>query len=261
MTAQEKKAALKQKNLRLFLKRKMRAKKMTYKDIATKLKVHETTVKKWMTIRDFKMENLIRIGDLLGVDLFDLVKFDQTNMPDYQVYTPEQDAFFAENPMAFLVFIKIRHHAPYAQLKSELKIDDRRLSRILAQLETYKVAELWPYGEFKMKLRGPFTLRPGGRMMTELAPKLRNHLFGHFGKNFPAMTSRSDPKASTMFRSFSFHLTESSRREYVQDLMRIIAKYAQIAEAEIERKAAVKPVANIIAVDQYDSWLNTVLMG
>lgn len=249
----------KNQNLRLYLKRKMKSGGFTYKDIAKKMRVSESAVKKWMTYRDLKVETLIEIGKSIGIEFFDILKFDHSDLPDFQMYSIDQDEYFATHPMDFLVFLKVRHGSSLDEICDELDLGKNKIYQIMKRLEENQIGQLWPSSKFKMKLKGPFALRPNGQMQVVLWPKLRGHLYKHFKKKFPALTSRFDPEAKSMSRNFEFYLTEESQQKFVQELMRTIGKYAQIAEAELESKKKIKPISAIIAVDQYDGWKGCIL--
>lgn len=249
----------KQKTIREFLKRQLKFKKLNYKKVAVSLGVSEITVKKWMTVRNLKVETLIQLGALIDVDFFDLLNQDPTKLPDFKFYSLDQDKYFSTHPIDWVVFIKIRHRIAPVQIQHELNISASEFQRATSRLEKNGLLERWPQGKVKMKAKGPFTLRRDGQMFKTLFGELRNHMFMHFKKKFPPLTPLRDPAASTMFRAFEFFLTDESRKDYVQELMRMIAKYLQIAESELNQNLNVSPVCSVIGVDQYEGWLNTTI--
>ena len=254
-----KKDELELRNVRTFIKTKIRLRRINYGTLAKAIGVSEITIKRWMSSRDFSIRNLARIGRVLGFSIFDGVQSDYTDLKEFTPFSLAQERFLVANPFHQLLLIKLRDGIELDILQKRFRVSRSKLLKILRSLEEMKLIEHWPNDKIKVKLQGPFMLLPEGPIASVHFALLRDHLFTHFRKNFPPVTGIMADGDHKMFRPFEFSLTKSSAMAYVQELATIIAKYDRISSGEAERKEKVFPVASIIAVDRHDAW-SAVLM-
>lgn len=246
------------KNLRDFIKFKLKSKNMTYKDLSVKLSVSETTVKRWMSSRSFSIEELERIGQVLDFSQFETMQGHFSKLQNFKKFTLEQENHLVDHPFQQLMLIKIRDGLNLKTVCNELEITHSKAIKYLRSLEAAGFLELWPQDKVKIKLNGPFQLIKKGPLATKHFSLLRDYLFNHFRSNFAPLSEIESGNPLKTFRPFEFSLTPASNKAFVRELEELIGKYDQISTFECSRREAVEPVSAIIAVDRHDSWKNVL---
>jgi transcriptional regulator with XRE-family HTH domain len=246
------------KNLRDFIKFKLRLKGLTYKQLAKKLKLSEVTVKRWMSDRAFTILDLVQMGKVLDFGFFEVIRSDYSNLGQFSKFSHEQESHLVRHPQHQLLLIKLRDGLELNAACEKAEITLSAALKYLRALEEQELLEFWPGDKIKIKLKGPFQLLKDGPIAKIHFAKLRDYLFEHFKKNFPPLSEIESPNSLRTFRPFEFSLTEGSNRNFVRELESLIGKYDQISTFECARKEKVEPVSVIIAVDRHDAWKNVL---
>ena len=85
------------------IKSELRANSLTYKDLATHLKITESAVKHMFSVKNFSLERLDQIADFLGLDMSDLVTLTVDREPKLERLTIEQEAELVGDMKLFVV--------------------------------------------------------------------------------------------------------------------------------------------------------------
>lgn len=120
------------------LRNVLKTRNITYKDIALKLDMSESGVKKMLTASDIGYNKLSSILELLGLKLEDLTSLAPK---PYRKLSEEQEKFFLKNPKHFNFFIQLHHHKMNIELlkKANSKISKAKMSQFLGDLERIKI--------------------------------------------------------------------------------------------------------------------------
>jgi transcriptional regulator with XRE-family HTH domain len=244
-------------NLKEFLKNKLTKKKMTYKDISKKMNVSETTVKRWMTQQDIKLDRLIHLSQILEFSIFDFVN-DKFSEPDnFQEYSYEQEMYFVKNPNSAYIFLKLRMGYSLQKICRTLNYSKHQILKVIAEMEKIKVLELWPDDKIVFKLYGPFRFVKNGPNENFYLPLFIRNILAHFSNLNSRESERT--KQSPKLQAFEMYLTKESSVDLFNELQSVVSKYRILSRYEYTRKADIKPFAGAIALDQYDAWKNVFL--
>lgn len=116
----------------------LKTRNVTYKDIAIKLEMSESGVKKMLTADDIGYNKLNSILDLLDIKLEDLVPLAPK---PYKKLTDDQEAFFEKNPKHFNFFIQLYHNKMKVGLvkKANNKLSKDKIAQFLTDLERIRI--------------------------------------------------------------------------------------------------------------------------
>ena len=151
--------------LRAFLKKQIKARKMTYKELAKKLDVAEVTVKRWMTSRDINFEVFVAISKALGVNPVTLVEAGLSQEAAGHSYTREQEEYFVSHPKQFVLFIKLVYGCPANEAREAAQLTRPSFLRSMREMETLGLLKLYPNDRVKALVRGPFNASAEGQII------------------------------------------------------------------------------------------------
>lgn len=143
-------------NLRQFeeiagiLKRLLKEKGVTYRQLARDLKISESSVKKLFISKDCSYSRLNKICAIIGVELADVLKAAMENPLKTFRFTEKQERFLVENPKCFHVYVKLVFEEWSAgDLKEKFALSDASLFKYLRSLDQHNLIQLMPNGEVR----------------------------------------------------------------------------------------------------------------
>ncbi|MBM0108329.1 helix-turn-helix transcriptional regulator [Steroidobacter sp. S1-65] len=132
------------------LKRSLKARGTTYRDLAKAVGLSEASVKRIFAEETFSLTRLEQICTALGLSIVEVAKMAaQQTTPGGQELSVEQEQVLAEDSRLLACFhLLINGHKP-AAIAEELDLSERDLRRLLVKLDAARLIELQP----KMKVR------------------------------------------------------------------------------------------------------------
>ena len=127
------------------LKKCLRAKGLSYRDVARALKLSEASVKRIFSEQTFSLMRLEEVCRFLDMTIYDLARLTQQTAND-QVTTlaVEQEQALADDPLILTYFyLMLTGRTPEA-IAEEFGLDDRQQTMMLARLSRLKLVELYP---------------------------------------------------------------------------------------------------------------------
>lgn len=231
------------------VKHVLKEKKVTYRELARRSSIPESTLKKLFTGRDCSVRNLLSICTALEISLNDLAQLAKTTSNLEYEFTPEQVDWFNVHPeyYAFLIQIYI-YKKSLEQVQREYDLSAISVSRYLSKLEKLGFLERLPEGRVKFLFSGSFHLRPhwpfAKRLLETQAQKLKDFVFDETNKDMYAETGFAGMRKET-------------RDAFVKDIQALHLKYlervlldAKLFPREIERVSyffAVAPLDSLLA--------------
>lgn len=144
------------------LKRYLKAQGMTYAQLATRLGLSESTVKRLFAKQTFSLRRLEQILSVVGLDIADLVELMNERREFLTELTPAQeDALLADPKLLLLTYLLVNGWQPPA-IVEHYAIDAAELERLLIRLHRAKIIELLPSNRVKLLTARNFTWRRNG---------------------------------------------------------------------------------------------------
>lgn len=144
------------------LKRRLRARGISYATLASLIPCSETSVKRMFAGRNFDLRRLDRILEVLDDDLSDLVRDAGISRAELQSLTHEQEAAIVADPVLFTVAVCALHQLEFEQITSIYRIGPPAAVRALLQLDRMGFLTLHPNNFYRLRLSRTFRwLRDG----------------------------------------------------------------------------------------------------
>jgi transcriptional regulator with XRE-family HTH domain len=135
----------------LALKNVLKAKGITYSQIADQLEINETSVKRLMSGHTpMTLNRLEEVCEIVGIDLFDLIKLARPveNMLSSQL-TIEQEQALADDMDLFLAFYSLAKGLTLHEILAKYKIIQTQLQKALFKLQKLGLIEILPQSKTK----------------------------------------------------------------------------------------------------------------
>jgi DNA-binding Xre family transcriptional regulator len=147
------------------LKRELKAANVTYADLAKKIKMSESSVKRMFSHREMTLSRIDEICRALKLDFADLARAVADTQLLVQELTHEQEKALVEHKHTLLVGICCLSQWTFEQIVATYKLSEPECVRALTQLDRLGLLELKPLNRYRMKLAKTFRWRPEGPIM------------------------------------------------------------------------------------------------
>jgi transcriptional regulator with XRE-family HTH domain len=133
------------KDLLKALKRCIRAKGLTYRDVAVALDLSEASVKRIFSEGTFTVARLEQVCRFLDMSIYDLARLTRLDSEDEVAQlSVEQEQGLADDPLALTYFYLLLTGRTPEKIAKEFGLDDRQQTTMLVRLSRLKLVELYP---------------------------------------------------------------------------------------------------------------------
>src|SRR5262245_29273683 len=154
------------------LKRQLKARGVTYAQVARRLRLSEASVKRMFSRRDFTLKRLDEICQLANADLSDLARILHQEERLISQLTWEQEKDIVSTPKLFLVAVCALNHVTLEQMVAAYEIDKAECLQLLLKLDRLGFIQLQPHNRIKLLVSHSFSWLPDGpiqRFFNQLA--------------------------------------------------------------------------------------------
>jgi transcriptional regulator with XRE-family HTH domain len=217
----------------------LKAKGMTYSELAPKLGLTEVSIKRLLTVKTpMTLDRADEICSILGTNLLDLLKSSRREEPALGAQLTEaQEQVLAGSFDTFILFYSLVKGLLLAEFKSSYKFSEARLQKALSTLDRAALIEWHPGDRIKLLVTRNIRWIDGGPLSKKYDSKLRSEFVDAPFK-----------KEGEFFRFTTVPLTARSRA--------IISRKFQNLVSEIEEMSAID-----LALDRKLASTATVLIG
>jgi transcriptional regulator with XRE-family HTH domain len=144
------------------LKRYLKAQGITYAQLAERVGLSESSMKRLFANQSFSMQRLEQICNSVGIEIGDLVELMNERREFLTELTPEQeDALLADTKLLLMTYLLINGWTLPAIVEA-FTIDLAEAERLLIRLHRAKIIELLPFNRVKLLTARNFTWRKNG---------------------------------------------------------------------------------------------------
>ena len=144
------------------LKRELKAKGLTYKDVAEHLELTESSVKRLFSQEDLSIQRLDKVCELLGIDLADLTNPERGDSRVIVLMSEKQEREIAQDEKTLTVSFLVYQGWTFEEILKYFEFSEPELIRILALLDRLSLIELLPKNRIKLKVAHNLGWRKGG---------------------------------------------------------------------------------------------------
>ncbi|MGK5092824.1 helix-turn-helix transcriptional regulator [Deltaproteobacteria bacterium TL4] len=161
------------------LKRYLKAKGLTYRDLATDLGLSEASVKRLFSEHSFSLKRLEEVCKLLDLDFYDLARMSKMHDDPAATLTNEQEQELAKSPkLLTFLYLLISGWSPEL-IVSEYDITSLELSQILLNLDQLGVIELHPNNKVRVLVSKNMFWRKDGPIWELYKKRIQNEYLNH----------------------------------------------------------------------------------
>ncbi len=152
-------------DLVLALKKELKAAHLTYADLAKKLGMAESSVKRMLAKGDMPLSRIDAICRALKLDFAELARRVADAQPLLAELTQAQEKAVVADKKLLLVAICVLSQWTLEQIVAAYRLSEAEGVKYLAQLDRIGIIELRPLNRYRLKLAKTFRWRPHGAVM------------------------------------------------------------------------------------------------
>jgi DNA-binding Xre family transcriptional regulator len=204
------------------LKRLMKARAITYKELAGRINLAEISVKRIFSQSSLSLARLEQICQALDVSIQEITRLSGEHTPDApETVSLEQEAALAADPNLLACYYLIANGRTGLEICSELGVDQMTVRRWTVKLHSFGLVELLPKMGARARTGSSIAWRKDGPVRQIYERQVRQeYLQSTFGGPHDAMYLRSA------------ELSEASCRVFLRKLERLAAEFRELADLD-----------------------------
>lgn len=150
---------------------------ITYRVLAAKLDVSESTVKQMFANRNFSLNRLDAICDLLELDIAALLELSESLEERVTRLTLDQEQALVEDTKFLVVAYCLVNHWKVDEITARYDIGDTEIITLLARLDKMRLIELQPNNKVRLIMANNFSWHPNGPIEKYFRSKIQTEFF------------------------------------------------------------------------------------
>lgn len=130
--------------------------KLNYAQVATHLGLSESSVKRSFSQGQISLTRLIKICEMMDLELVDLLQVIQNQSADIIQLTQKQEELMVSDVKYLLVTVCVCNHWTFEQIYQTYQIEEAELVKMLLRLDQTELIELKPNNQIKLKISPHF---------------------------------------------------------------------------------------------------------
>jgi len=159
------------------LKRSLKAKKLTYAQVARGLKMSEASIKRMFASHHFTLDRFEQVCQIAGLGLTELAREVDSEKNYIPHLTLEQERELVGNAKLFLVAVCALNHMSLEQILATYDIAKSEVIQLLLKLDRIKFLELMPRNRIRLKVAPNFSWLPNGPILQYFMTRAQHEYF------------------------------------------------------------------------------------
>ncbi|HAT31786.1 MAG TPA: transcriptional regulator [Janthinobacterium sp.] len=203
------------------LRGQLRAAGITYKTLAERIGMSESSVKRMFGQHDMSLSRLAHICKAAGIAMEDVLRAAADVAPHADTLTLPQETSLVAQPRLLLMAICCLGHWSFEQVLETYRLAETECIGLLAELDRLGLIELRPLNRYRMRVSNAFRWLADGPVQQYF----RNHVVAdYFGGHFDA--------AGETLMCVPARLSPASAREMVQKIQHLAGELARLHQSE-----------------------------
>jgi len=144
------------------LKKVLKARGMTYADLALALRVSTPTVKRLFSQRSFTLERLEEILKVIELDFYELARMSHGRRSGPAELSVEQESALAKDARLFTVFWLLCNEWRFEEIVTEFRLGAAQITSYFARLERLRLIDWRPGNRARLRVPKHYVWRAGG---------------------------------------------------------------------------------------------------
>jgi transcriptional regulator with XRE-family HTH domain len=159
------------------LKRALKARKLTYAQVARGLNMSEANVKRMFSSHHFTLDRFEQVCQIAGLGLTELAREVDSEKNYISHLTLEQEREVVGNTRLFLVAVCALNHLSLEQMVATYDIPKSECIQHLLRLDRIKFLELMPNNRIRLKVTPTFSWLPNGPILQYFMQRAQHEYF------------------------------------------------------------------------------------
>ena len=204
------------------LKAYLKSRDITYRNLAQRLKLSESSIKRVFSEKTLSLKRLERILHSLDLDFYDLAHMSRRQDGDSkEALSPEQEESLLENPRMLIFLHLLIQKWKVEEIADSFDFESDEITRILLELDRLRLIDLHPHNQYKVLLNNTQLWNRRGPFMKKFKEMLQNGFLAH---DFEETHER--------FLFSPSQLSEESRRILLKEIDRLLRRFKELSEAD-----------------------------
>jgi transcriptional regulator with XRE-family HTH domain len=216
------------------LKAHLKARGMTYADVARALKVSEATIKRVFASRNCSLERLDQLCELVQVELADLARGRPRESRLITRLTEAQEKELMSDPALLLVAVSALHQMGVNDIVDSFRLTSAQCVKLLLRLERIGILELHENNRIRLRIARTFSWIPDGPIMRYVKSQMQdyfNHPFSGPGE---------------FMRMINVRLSAEARVALLRQIEQIAREYSEQHSADAHLPIAQRPAVSVL---------------
>lgn len=145
------------------LKKCLRARGISYRDVATELDISESSVKRIFAEETFTLKRLEEVCAIANISIYDLAKMTRMHDQDeIKILSLQQERSLADDPLLFTCFYLLLNGWSADRIANEYDLNKPAVTKLLTTLDKLKLIELLPMNKVRLLTARTINWRKGG---------------------------------------------------------------------------------------------------
>ncbi len=211
------------------LRSEMRAANMTYRGLAERLDLSESSIKRMFSQGDMSLSRLAQVCKVIGVALEDVLRQAADAAPQSDTLTLAQERALVADAKLLMVATCCLGHWTLEQIIETYAISEAECIGYLLKLDRLALIELKPLNRYRLRVSRAFRWLPDGPVQQ----LMRQHVVGDY------FAGRFDGPGETMLCVHG-RLTDPSAQELVQKIQQLAAELARLHQDDQRLQPALR---------------------
>jgi DNA-binding Xre family transcriptional regulator len=180
------------------LKMHLKARGMTYADVARALKISEATVKRIFAVKNCTLERLDSLCELVQIDLAELARGMPRESRLVNRLTQEQEEELMSDPALLLLAVCALHQMRVEEIVETYRLTEAQCLKLLLRLERIGILDLHEKNRIRLRISRTFSWIPDGPIMRYVRSQMADffdHTFGAAGEFMRMISVRISAEA------------------------------------------------------------------
>ncbi|MDC6169209.1 helix-turn-helix domain-containing protein [Paucibacter sp. XJ19-41] len=211
------------------LRSEMRAANMTYRGLAERLDLSESSIKRMFSQGDMSLSRLAQVCKVIGVALEDVLRQAADAAPQSDTLTLAQERALVADAKLLMVATCCLGHWTLEQIIETYAISEAECIGSLLKLDRLALIELKPLNRYRLRVSRAFRWLPDGPVQQ----LMRQHVVGDY------FAGRFDGPGETMLCVHG-RLSDPSAQELVQKIQQLAAELARLHQDDQRLQPALR---------------------
>jgi len=204
------------------LKAYLKSRDITYRNLAQRLRLSESSIKRVFSEKTLSLKRLERILQSLDLDFYDLAHMSRRQDGDSaEALSPQQEERLIQNPKMLIFLHFLIQKWKVEQIRENFDYESHEITNILLELDELRLIDLHPHNQYKVLISNTQLWNRKSPFMKKYKEMLQNGFLSH---DFEDKNER--------FLFSPCQLSEDSQRILLKEIDRLLRRFKELTETD-----------------------------